>query len=122
MQIDGLILFKSSTNQAIASLYFLRISTSLCSLYSVKSVAIITGFDPSSPKKAYFKCLINSSKLTPHNFFQPSMLSLHYCLIFFAFSSFRLSIVSLHSKLVLRCSVSRSSIYWKFIIFSFIES
>ena len=55
MQIEGLIPFKSSTNQAIASLYFLRIYSSYCSLCSVKSAAMIIGFDFSASKKAYFK-------------------------------------------------------------------
>ena len=63
MQIDGLIPFKSSTYQAIASLYLLRISTSLCSLSFVKSAAIIIGFDISTPRKAYFKCLGNSFRI-----------------------------------------------------------
>ena len=65
MQIYGLILFNSSTDQAIASLCFLRNSVSLCSLSSIKSAAIITGFDLSVPKKAYFKCLGNSFIINP---------------------------------------------------------
>ena len=69
MQIDGLIPFKSSTDQAMASLCFLRISISFYSLSSVKSIAIIIGFYLSAPKKAYFRCLSNSFKINPHNFF-----------------------------------------------------
>ena len=65
MQIDGLIPFNSSTDQAIASLCFLRISISFCFLSSVKSTTIITGFDLSAPKKAYFKCLGNSFRINP---------------------------------------------------------
>ena len=65
MQIDGLVPFKSSTDQAIASLYFLRISISFFSLSSVKSVAIITGFDLSAPKKTYFGFLGNSFRINP---------------------------------------------------------
>ena len=65
MQIEGLIPFKYSTYQAIASLYFLRISSSLCSLCFVKSVDIITDFDFSASKKAYFKCLGNSFRINP---------------------------------------------------------
>ena len=52
MQIEGLIHFKSSTEQAIASLYFLRIFISFSSLSSVNSIAIITGLDFLAPKKA----------------------------------------------------------------------
>ena len=65
MQIDGVIPFKSSTEQAMASLCFLRISISFYSLSYVKSVAIITSFDLSAPKKAYFKCLGNSFRINP---------------------------------------------------------
>ena len=60
MQIDGLISFNSSIDQAIASLCFLRISISFYSFSSIKSPAIITGFDLSALKKAYFRCLGNS--------------------------------------------------------------
>ena len=51
MQIDGLIPFKSSTNQAMAFLYFLRIPITFCSLSSVKSATIITGFDLSTLRR-----------------------------------------------------------------------
>ena len=50
MQIDELIPFKSSTNQDMASLYFLRILISLFSLSFVKSAAIITGCALLAPK------------------------------------------------------------------------
>ena len=59
MQINGLIPFKFPTNQAMAPLYFLRISISFYFLSSIKSVAIITGFDLSAPKKTYFRWLGN---------------------------------------------------------------
>ena len=65
MQINGLIPFKSSTDQAMAFLYFLRIPINFCSLSSIKSGAIIIGFDPLTPKKAYFSCLGNSFKTNP---------------------------------------------------------
>ena len=65
MQIQGLIPLKSSTDQAIASLYFPIISNSLCSLCYVKSANKITGFDFSTSKKAYFKCLGNSFRINP---------------------------------------------------------
>ena len=55
MKIEGL--FKSSTYQAISSLYFLRISSSLYSSSTVNVADIITCFTFSGPKKAYFKCL-----------------------------------------------------------------
>ena len=65
MQIEGLIPFKSYTNQAIASLYFLRISISLCFSSSFNAVDIIKSFAFSGPMKAYFKCLGNSFKVNP---------------------------------------------------------
>ena len=65
MQIDGLIPFKSSTDQVITSLFFLRISIRFCSLSYVKSAAIITGFDLSAHKKTYFRWLGNSFIINP---------------------------------------------------------
>ena len=43
MYIEGLIPFKSSMDQAIASLYFLRVSSNFCSSYIVNADDIITG-------------------------------------------------------------------------------
>ena len=54
MQMEGLIPFKSSIDQTIASLYFLRVSSSFCSSDSVNAAEIITGFALSGSKKAYF--------------------------------------------------------------------
>ena len=72
MQIEGLIPFKSSINQAIASLYFLRISSSFYSLCSIKSADMITCFDFLAYRKAYFKCLGNSFKINPSELFSTS--------------------------------------------------
>ena len=58
MKIEGLIPFKSSTNQAMASLYFLRILISFYLFPTVKSVAMITGCALSAPKKAYLSWVI----------------------------------------------------------------
>ena len=55
MQMEGLIPFKSSMDQAIASLYFLRVSSSFCSSGLVNADEIITSFAFSGSKKAYFK-------------------------------------------------------------------
>ena len=44
MQIEGLIPFRSSIDQAIASLYFFRICNDLRSLFSDNSADMITGF------------------------------------------------------------------------------
>ena len=52
--MEGLIPFKSSIDQKIASLYFMRVSSSFCSSDSVNVAEIITGFALSSYKKAYF--------------------------------------------------------------------
>ena len=56
MQIEGLVPFKSSIDQAMTSLYFMRTPVSFYSFSTVKSVAMITGYDLSAPKKAYFRC------------------------------------------------------------------
>ena len=81
-KIDGLIPFKSSTDHAIASLYFLRILISLCSFSFVKSVAIITGCALLTPKKAYFRCLGNSFRINSSKLFLSPIPSLHCCLNF----------------------------------------
>ena len=65
MQIDGLIPFKSSSDRAMASLYFLRILISFYSFSIVKSTAIITSCALSAPKKTYFRCLGNSFRINP---------------------------------------------------------
>ena len=53
--MEGPIPFKSFIDQAIAALYFLRVSSSLCSSGSVNVAEIITGFAFSGSKKTYFK-------------------------------------------------------------------
>ena len=55
MEVEGLIPLRSSIDQAIASLYFLRIFNSLCSSFSVNAADIIIGFAFSGSKKAYFR-------------------------------------------------------------------
>ena len=65
IQIERLIPFKSSIDQAIASLYFLRVSSSFCSSSLVNPTEMIIGFLFSCCKKAYFKCLGNSVSITP---------------------------------------------------------
>ena len=65
MQIEGLVPFKSSIDQAMASLYFLRIHSSFCSFSFVKLADMITGFYFYDPKKAYFRCVGNSFKISP---------------------------------------------------------
>ena len=52
--MEGLIPFKSSIEQAIASLYFLRVPSSFYFSDSINAVEIITGFALSSSNKAYF--------------------------------------------------------------------
>ena len=64
IQIEGLIPFKSSMDQAIASRYFLRISSSFCFLSSLNSVEMMTGFLFSGCKKAY-KSSSNSFRIKP---------------------------------------------------------
>ena len=118
MPIEGLIPFKYSIDQAIASLYFLRISNSLCSSISVNAAEIITCFAFSGSKKAYFNYLGNSFKVNPYELVSISFASsslLHICSVLF---SFILSTTSFDSKLEFRNSTTR---YLKFILFSFIE-
>ena len=69
MQIEGLIPFKSSTDQAMTYLYFLRILISFYSFSTIKSVVMITGFSLSAPKKEYFRCLGNSLRISPSELF-----------------------------------------------------
>ena len=57
--------FQTSIDQAITSLYFLRISNSFSSSSSVNAAKITTSFSFSSSKKAYFKCLGNSFNANP---------------------------------------------------------
>ena len=121
MQIDALIPFKSSTHQAMTSLYFLRILISFYYFYTVKSAAIITGYALLAPKKTYFRCLANSFIINPLELFSTSYTFSSLLLDFSPLFSFRISTVSFNSTLAFRYSASSSSIYWKFIIFSFIE-
>ena len=65
MEIEGLIPFKSSIDQAMASLYFHRILTSFYSFSTFKSVSMITGCAFSAHKKAYLRCLGNSLRISP---------------------------------------------------------
>ena len=94
MQIEGLIPFKSSTNQAIASLYFLRISNSLCSSSTVNAADIITGFAFSGPKKAYFKCQGNSFKVNSFELIPIYVAFSLFLLDVFVLFSFKLKTVS----------------------------
>ena len=72
MHREGLIPFKSSTDQAMASLYFLRILINFCSFSTIKSAAIITGCALSAPKKANFRCLGTSFRINPLKLFSTS--------------------------------------------------
>ena len=65
IQINGLIPFKSSIDQAMASLCFLRISTTFFFFSTVKFATKISGFDYFSPRNTNFKCLGNSFKISP---------------------------------------------------------
>ena len=80
MQIKGLIPFKSSIDQAIASLYLLRISSSLCSSSSVNAANIITGFAFSDSKKHTSNVWVIPSRLTLLNLFLFLLPSLHCCI------------------------------------------
>ena len=111
MQIEGLIPFKSSTNQEIASLYFLRISSIFYSPSSFNAFDIIIGFAFTSPRKAYFKCLGNSFKVNPSELVSISLAFFQLLLDFSVLFSFKLKTVSFKSKLGVRNSQLRSSRY-----------
>ena len=82
MQIEGLIPFNSSIDEAIASLYFLRISNSLCSSFLVNAADIITGFSFSSSKKETLNDWVTPSRLALLNLFLFLLIPLHCCLSF----------------------------------------
>ena len=111
IQIECLIPFKSSTDQGIAPLYFLRISRGLCSSSSFNAADIITGLAFSSSKKAYFKCLGHSFKVNPYELVSISFAFSSLMLDFSVLFSFKLKTVSFKSKLEIRNSQSRSSRY-----------
>ena len=105
MQIDGLIPFKFLIDQAIASLYFLRVSTTFFSFSEVRSVAMITGLDFSSPKNAYFKCLGSSFRISPLELFYASRTFTSMLLTSSSFPSLKFSTVSISLALALSCFV-----------------
>ena len=111
MQIEGLIPFKSSIHQVIASLYFLRISSSHCSSSSVNVADIIIDFDFSGSKKAYFNYLGNCFKVNPFELVYVSFAFSSLLLDFSVLFSFKLRTVSFKSKLEFRNPKSRSSRY-----------
>ena len=121
MQIQGLIPFKSSIDQAIASLYFLRIYNSFCSSSLVNVVEIILGLAVSNSRKAYSYCLGNSFKVNPSVLVSVSFASSSLLDIFSILFSFILKTVSFNLQLECRNSKSRSSRNWKFISFSLVE-
>ena len=98
MQIEGLMPFKSSIDQAIASLYFLRISSSLCYSSSVNVADIIIGFAFSGSKKAYFNYLGSYFKVNPYELVSISIAFSSLLLNFYVLSSFKLKTVSFNSK------------------------
>ena len=111
MQIEGLIPFKSYTDQAMTYLYFLRILINFYSFYSVKLVAMIIGWAISDPRNTCFRCLDNSLRIDPSKKFSTSCPFFSLLLNFSSLISFRLSIVFLISKLEFKYSKSLASIY-----------
>ena len=96
---ERLIPFKYSINQAIASLYSLRVSNSLCSSSLVNPAEIITGFPFSGCKKAYFKCSGNSFSIKPSELLFSSATSSLYLLDLSALFSLILNTESFSLKL-----------------------
>ena len=104
MQIERLIPFKSSIDQEIASLYFLRISNNFCSSSLVNVAEIIIGLAFSGSRKAYFNCPGNSFKVNPSELVYVSFASSSLLHIFFVLFSFILKNVSFNSQLEYRNS------------------
>ena len=94
MQTERLIPFKSYTNQAMASLYFLRILISFYSFCFIKLAAMIIGCALSTPRKAYFMCLGSSFIINPSELFSTSCSFSSLLLDFSALISFRLGTIS----------------------------
>ena len=111
MKIEGLIPLKSSTDQAMASLYFMRIFNSFNSFYSVKSAAIITSYALSALKKAYFKGFDSFFKDNPSELVYISFAFSSLLLDFSVLFSIKRKTISFKSKLEVRYSKSRSSRY-----------
>ena len=109
MQIEELIPFKSSTFQAMASLYFLRIFNSFNYFSSIKLAAMIIGCAFSTPKKAYFKCFGSSFRINSSELFYTPCSSSSLLLDFSILISLRLSTASFNSKLEFINSTSRYS-------------
>ena len=111
MKIEGPIPFKSFADQAMASLYFMRIPISFCSFSTLKLATMIIGCALSSPKTAYVQCLGNSLRINPSKKISTSYPFSSLLLDFSALISFRLSTVSLNLRLEFKYSTSRASIY-----------
>ena len=111
MQIGGLIPFKSSIDQAMASLYFMRIPISFCSFSTVKSVAMITACALLALKKAYLQCLGSFFRINPSELFSTYCSFSSLLLDLFTLIYFRLSTFSLNSRLEFIYSTPRASIY-----------
>ena len=82
MLIEGLIPFKSFIDQAIASLYFSRISNNLCSSSSVNAANIIIGLDVPASKRHASNLQAILLELNPLRLCSLMKPSLHKCLIF----------------------------------------
>ena len=121
MHIEGLIFFKSSIDQAIASLYFLRISNNFCSSSSVNDAEIMTGFAFLVARRHTSNVQAILLESNPLSLCLLQQHSLHNCWIFFVLFSSILITASFYLKLEFRNSTSRRSRYWKFISFSFNE-
>ena len=93
MQIEGLIPFKSSIDQAMVSLYFLRIFNNYTSFSFVKSATMITGYALLAPKKTYFKCFSSFFIINPSELFSTPCSSSSLLLDFSILIFLRLSTV-----------------------------
>ena len=114
-QIDGLIPFKSSTDQPMASLCFLKIYTTFFSFSVVKFAAIITSLNFSSPRNTNFRCLGNSFRISPFELFSTSysftLLLLELSALLY---SFRLETTLVNLASAFNSSFFRFSLYSEF--------
>ena len=84
MQVEGLIHFKSSIDQAIASLYFLRVSSSFCFSGSINAIEIITLV----PRKHTLHDWVIPSRLTLMYLFLFPLPYVHCCIFLYCFHQY----------------------------------
>ena len=88
MQMEGLIPLKFYIDQAIASLYFLKVSSGFYSLNSVNAAEIITGFALLVLRNHTLIDWVIPSRLTLMSLFLFLLFSIHYCIFLYCFHQY----------------------------------